>query len=230
MNEQNISEQQAAKLYDATHCNNYSEQLKEYWNNCDPEFAHLTNDKWRPSNKDIRKGHRSRINTFLEFAGLTKNYLEGKTVIDYGIGDGLLGYVLLNKYKIGKYVGIDVSTRTLETAAKNLNKFKDKIVLQETPVDFYKFNASALISAACIQHFPTKEYLDDFAINILKAGIPNLMLYIRYSNIEKFEPNHPAIACTTNSLDMMLRLPGYTLKYESKPASNGYQYLILSSE
>merc|ERR1712054_724583 len=45
---------------------------------------------------------------------------EGKTVVDYGIGASHLGTYLFKEGNIGKYIGIDISQKSLDAAAANL--------------------------------------------------------------------------------------------------------------
>ena len=89
----NISKTQRDSLLNAHKCEDYSKNPSKFWENCDPEFAHLVADKWRPPRQGIIAGHLRRLDILKQF--MPGNGFKELTVIDYGIGDAMLGYVLL---------------------------------------------------------------------------------------------------------------------------------------
>ena len=204
----------------------YNKNLVKHWEECEPEFAHIEAKKWRGGREQVFIEHR-------EKAELLKKYaeLDGASVLDYGIGDGFFGYVLFDEYSLSKYIGVDIAKRTLNTAASNLAS-SDKgwvFVLDQTPADFKQYKPDIITSFACIQHFPNKEYLDEFCDNITKANPSVVMLQIRNAkNGEYFNSNLPALACITTPKAISKRLPNHKIVYRSKIIDNGYQTVILS--
>lgn len=96
-----------------------------------------------------------------------------KSVLDYGCGGGWLGKYLLEKYFIKRYIGIDVAQRSIDFAKNNLPKSKAQVIKIEPwemlkPISRKKIDI--LVCVACMQHFPTQEYLDEWLnqVNNLK--------------------------------------------------------------
>lgn len=88
----------------------------------------------------------------------------GKIIVDYGCGGGWLGKFLFEKTAIKKYIGVDVAERSIAFAKNNLPKTKTKVqLIKIEPWDQLIFlkrkKIDILVSVACIQHFPTQEYL-----------------------------------------------------------------------
>ena len=201
---------------------NYPSDLKKHWEECELEFAHLEAKKWRGGEEQVFSEHREKANLLLK-----ETKIEGATLLDYGIGDGFLGYVLLKEYGLGRYVGVDIAERTLDTARKNLSNNDWDVALGLVPQDFAQYNPDIITSFACIQHFPSKEYLDQFLENVVNASPSVVMLQIRNGKCgEKFSSDQPALACITTPWLLGKRLSGYKIKYRSKVADNGYQTVV----
>lgn len=203
----------------------YKQCLTKHWEECDPEYAHLEANKWRGGEAQVFSEHRLKADLLKQHVNL-----DGLTILDYGIGDGLWGCVLLSEYNIKKYVGIDIAKRTLDKAHSNLSEKGWSFKLEQTPANFLKYKPDVITSFACIQHFPDCAYLDDFCHNILNAAPSIIMLQIRRSDKweENFSPNTPSLACTTTPKHILDRLPHYKFLYRSEIASNGYQLFIMS--
>lgn len=144
------------------------DKVKQFWDTCVESYAHLSK-----SISDSEKYHYG-----LACNGISKE-LANKTVADYGIGGGYLGEYLFKNFNISKYIGIDISERSIEKASGNLSEFASRCAFALVPVDFSELNADFLFSLACIQHFPGKEYVENFFKSINSSGIPNVILQIR---------------------------------------------------
>lgn len=206
--------------------NDYSSDLKKHWEECELEFAHLEAKKWRGGKEQVFKGHREKANLLLK-----KIKVGGSTLLDYGIGDGFLGYVLLKEYGLGKYVGVDIAERTLTTARKNLSNPDWDVELGLVPQDFAQHNPDIITSFACIQHFPSKEYLDQFLENVANASPSVIMFQIRNGEHgEQFSPDKPSLACLTTPSLLGKRLSDYKINYTGKVLDNGYQTVVYSKK
>lgn len=191
-----------------------------YWNNADKFISHLDYNYTRHAFPVWEKYFLSSID------------FNDKTVIDYGIGGGFLGQILLNKYNIAKYIGIDISQRQLEEAKKNINNDKTEFLL--CPVDLSTIDADILISQSVIQHFPTETILIDFLKNVNNSMCHTLILQIRYGELTKFSNNYAnkknvLYACYTNQQFIANYLPNYCIKSESDiNTKTNYQNLIFT--
>lgn len=156
-----------------------NEMIKKYWEHTRSNFAHIKYN-WEIIKGSRRENHfKSTIFKHIDFTN--------KVVIDYGCGGGYLGKYMFENYGIKKYIGIDVAERSLIASYEHLEKYRDKIKLRLTPQDFKIFNADIFISLACIQHFPSVLYLDDFLENINGSNIEYVFLHIRYGIKTKYK-------------------------------------------
>jgi hypothetical protein len=187
--------------------------------------AHIKINQWLGSINDL--------NSFYDLC-IRDNNFENKTVIDYGIGGGYLGLYLFQNKGIKKYIGYDVAKRSIIATEKNLKEFENKelIYIEDVP-DFKK--ADYFISIAVIQHFPTKDYLDEFLDKLNKSGCKNIILQVRDGKTEFRKDVYKttdsiAWACHTNEDYINERLTNYTLTYNSgvvnKAKSKILQYKI----
>lgn len=129
--------------------------------------------------------------------------LKKKVVIDYGCGGGLFGKYLKTK-RIDKYVGIDISERSLTAAKKLLGK--EAILIKIDPYEFPDLSiltADYLFCMNVIQHFPSKEYLDGWLDNINRSGIKNIVLQCRHGEMY-FQPDPYK---TTHEINMANTIP-----------------------
>jgi SAM-dependent methyltransferase len=192
-------------------------KMRDFWEKCKPTFSHVKTDKLR------QRWYSSFHKNVLQYLDL-----KDKVVIDYGIGSGHLGLALFNR-GIKKYVGIDIAQRSLDAAIELLGG-RGNMHLTLAPVEFMKFNADIFISLACIQHFPTQEYLDDFLRNIVRANIPVVFLQIRRGKKATFSNSYKSfgsvrLACITNAKYISKRLPGYELTHHHGTKKDNYQFL-----
>lgn len=198
-------------------------KIKNFWEECNTTFAHITTDDWL----------KSRENLFNLYARKIKYFnidLDGKKIIDYGIGGGHLGMYLLSNFKIKKYIGIDIAERSIISAKENLSSHEN-VELFLTPVSFRDLESDIFISLAVIQHFPSLEYLDDFLTNLNNSAAKELLLQIRYSKDNKFSKSYEThsdvrLGCQTSPEYLSFRLNNYRLEKKSNIENkNNYQYL-----
>ena len=192
-------------------------QPQEFWETCRSNYAHLK-PTW-----EITKGLTgfSRLKQFnLVFLDLID--FKGKTIIDYGCGGGFLGKYLAEEKGIKRYIGIDIADRSLiksEQMMRPIETCKSEFYLSEDIDDFAIFKADMFITVSCIQHFPDKEYLDDFLQRIDQSGIEWVILHIKlalhgnnaefYNNYSRPEKRGYGISCKISSEYIGGFLPNY---------------------
>lgn len=90
---------------------------------------------------------------------LQRHTWQGRRVVDYGIGAGLLGVEVLRR-GASHYFGVDISKRSLATATKYLKRHVPEAAgrwtLLPAPQSFRSFHADVFVSQAVIQHFPSE--------------------------------------------------------------------------
>lgn len=182
-------------------------EIQSYWDNADSNMAHLSYNYVK-----------SAFPVWEKYFLTSVDFID-KTVIDYGIGGGFLGQILLQKYHVKKYIGIDISQRQLNIAKKNINNDK-KTEFYLVPVDLQNFKADILVSQSVIQHFPTENILTDFLINVNKSQCNTLILQIRHNNITTFSNNYNSkhsvvYGCYTNLDFITPYLFNYFIKNKS---------------
>lgn len=184
-------------------------EVIDFWNKKAPSgYAHLN-----PEREFIESANSDFKRTIDEFF-LENVSIEGKTLIDYGAGRGHLGKYLL-AHGLEKYIDIDISERSLDVARENLKGTNSEFYI--TPISFSSLSANVFVSLACIQHFPSIEYLNDFLNNLNESGIRDLWLQIKWSDKTQAYDSYKkkkkyGIACLTNTDYMKRFLSKYTLK------------------
>jgi SAM-dependent methyltransferase len=193
--------------------------LKNFWENCNIKFAHIRN-------KEIYEPHyKQNVLPFTSF--------NNKTIVDYGIGKAHLGKLLLQKHNISKYIGIDISERQLKLAKENLKEFNNISLLSVT-VDFSTLKADIFVSLACIQHFPSLDYLKEFLNNINNSNIKEVILQYRDNDIDIFNPgnyetiNDVCYSCKLNLKTLLLYLDNYSLSGNKEDKRYSYRYIYLT--
>lgn len=201
-------------------------EIKNFWDSCDENFSHVSLSRHLPGYNKLTASWENNFISKIDF--------KNKKVIDYGIGGGYLGKYLLSKKECLKYTGVDISERSLSHSKKNLLEFKEKVALITDTCFYNSFNepSDIFVSQACIQHFPSSEYLINF-LNKINSILPNiLMLQIRHSAVTKFNSKYETeddvcYACLTNSDYLSKYLTKYKLKYSSDVLNkSNYQFLI----
>jgi 2-polyprenyl-3-methyl-5-hydroxy-6-metoxy-1,4-benzoquinol methylase len=205
-----------------------SNKVKDFWENCGSTFAHLTVDQWLKDKKSLFETYQS---NFLKFNIDPSN----KSIIDYGIGGGYLGEYLLSNYSINNYIGIDIAERSIKVAKDNLKEYNN-VEFHLSPMDFSKLKADLFISFAVIQHFPNKEYLEDFLKNLNSSNISELLLQIRHNRTTKFTDSYEShsdvrLGCVTNPSFISKILTKYKIQSKTNiQKENNYQYLYFTKK
>lgn len=157
--------------------------LRAFWDGADPGYAHIAYDK-------TYLGGEARLASAWTKAWLGRfaPWLVGARVVEYGIGGGLLGELLLRSYNVSHYTGLDISDRQLAHARARLGARwgPERFALlrvDELP-DLSALDAgppsTVLISQAVIQHFPSVAYFGRFAARIKAcASLSHAMLQVR---------------------------------------------------
>lgn len=198
-------------------------QIKSYWEKCGLDYAHLLDSGKRP--KDVLQRSFSKM-----ILNQLPYPLEGKTIIDYGIGGGFLGDLLFAKHKIEKYIGIDIAERSLDRAKQILHG--KNVRLYMAPQNFANFKADAFFTFACVQHFPSKEYLDDFLKNLQRSKIKLIAIHFRHHDETIFnnayvQGGNMGLACRTNIEYISSMLSGYKLYYLSTIEKKSYARSVI---
>ena len=89
----------------------YEKDMKHFWDHADARFSHIEYNGHLKSEAHLRATWEK------EWLGHFP-VLDRYSVMEYGIGGGLLGEHLLTTRGASHYVGIDISTRQLEHAAE----------------------------------------------------------------------------------------------------------------
>ena len=197
--------------------------VKDYWESCAFKYAHLNDGKERllRAGTPLEAIYKENFMDFIDF--------EGKVMLDYGIGCGVLGRYLFENRKLKKYIGIDIAARTLKIASHVLRKHP--VMLALAPQDMRRYKADILTCLACIQHFPDERHLQGFLENVNKSKVKYAVLQIRSAKKMIFnnayeEKGNIGEACLTNKKYISDRLTNYKLIKNSKVFPNKYQYLI----
>ena len=209
------------------------DNVKKFWDNCSPQFAHLKMD-----------GHLksfSYVSSFWEQEFICKTDFRNKIVLDYGIGAGFLGEYLFAKYKLKYYYGVDISDRSLNEAKKRLHNNRNKTLI-DTAQFYEKFEKQVdiIVCQACIQHFPSIDHLNAFLEKINNLKAQEIILQIAFSPKTRFAKNHydtiedVVRSCYTN----LEYIEPYLYNYQSKSVGpvgargmgKDYQYLIFKSK
>lgn len=205
------------------------EKVKKFWNN--PEQDGYAHRKYNYKNVRLIENDNSLTSSAKRHYDewISKINWIDKTVVDYGIGGGYLGKLLFIMEDIKKYIGIDISERSIEKAKEILQDWNTEFY--EPPVDFSLLNADIFVSMACIQHFPSYDYLVNFLQNINNSNVPVVMLQIRWGDETEFNNAYEygkgvGKACKTNFFFVSNILTNYTLIHEGEVHESRYQYLI----
>ena len=205
-------------------------EVKDFWENCDDTYAHLKANNYLKSEEVLFS------NWDKWYINELEKYTNFKSVLDYGIGGGLLAQHLSDKYNLERYVGVDISERQLKNTEDRLKKLPLKYKVHNTfttPYIFLNAKVDLFISQAVIQHFPDLNYLDSFLINVNESEIPVVALQIRYNKKTHFPISgdynsikNTAKRCHTNSDYISNILKNYELIWSGDIMKNKYQYLI----
>ena len=105
----------------------------------------------------------------------------GKRLVEYGIGEGYLGeYALLN-LSVAHYAGVDVSSKSLDAARRHLTgvRASGSWKLHAVGVTLSSLQPDVFVSQQVIQHFPSREYTDEFLAQVNSSGAAIAMLHTK---------------------------------------------------
>ena len=137
---------------------------------------------------------------------------DNKTIIDYGCGGAYFFKWLDKNYTIKKYIGYDISERSIEEAKKIVRTVK------KTPKKLEK--ADILCCFSVVQHM-TREQYNTFRSQIDNSNINKLFIQIRYNHKEEFKDS-----LTYRCSLAFIPLNNYRMISRSKTLDNGYQYQV----
>ncbi len=189
--------------------NQLAQNMRKIWNTTSPRNAHLG-----------ISGERTMLIQRYNELVIDKFPVRNKTIIDFGIGGALLGKLLLSKHNIKHYIGFDLSDRSIEKAKENLSKFDNKtlILLEKHVWSFKEYKPDVIVCLACIFHFPTVLYLNNFlsecniscaewlVLEIRNRGIGTVCHKTPYTSVES-----TLMACDTEPKYVMGKLTNYTI-------------------
>ena len=200
---------------------------RHFWETCDPVVAHVEITRHLSSEKKLVSQWERQFISLLDWEGLT--------VLDYGIGNGLLGQVLLGEKGASKYIGVDIAERSREAAKRKLSGKPADIISDE---QFYEseIQTDVFVSQACVQYFPTLRYLDAFLDKVLATQAKAIFLQIAYSPQTRVTRGISAPltidtvnrSCLTNVEYVLKRLPGYRCADRMAGTAGDYIFLALT--
>jgi len=197
---------------------NNMDKIQNFWETSDSNFSHLHTKLMDDPENNFMK--------FIDF--------KGKIVLDYGCGSAILGKTLFDQKGIIKYIGVDISKRSLEYSKNILKDYEQTELLHDS--DYYgdtKPECDIFISRACIQHFPDMEYLNNCLLKLKEISPEIIMLQIRNNgtNTCKDAPydsiKNIVSRCHTTPEYISEKIgDDYKLQHQSEIMKNGYQFLI----
>lgn len=150
------------------------DKYKNFWETCSPVFSHLSFDGHHHDSLEKNLYNKELREAFGKFD------FNDKKIVDFGCGGGLTSRFLFDNYKPRAYVGIDISDRSLAVAKERMSDHLDKCSFVPHDLNFKQHNADVFLCLACIQHFPSKNYIDNFFLNLNDSGIKDLILQYRF--------------------------------------------------
>ena len=146
------------------------DQLKQWWDKISPAtFAHRAKEQQVAYLPMWRRLWLDRI----------ADECAGKTFAEWGIGGGLLGEYALDNLSVAHYAGIDISSKSLESARKRLTSriaTGRSFSLHNTTVELRSLRPFVFVSQQVMQHFPSREYTDQFLAQVNSSGATIVML------------------------------------------------------
>lgn len=192
-----------------------AESMRKLWDNVNPRTAHFGDS-----------GERDEMFSIYAEKIISRVDVNDKTIIDYGCGGGLLGVYLLSNFGIKKYIAYDLSERSLSKARKNIGEnIKAEFNLVPIPHtwNFKEKNPDIFICLACVIHFPTKIYLDNFLQTVNNCGAQTIIIEIRndgkgtHFQEKPYHNSHSIIrACHTDYKYVKNILLNYELQHKTE--------------
>mmetsp|Transcript_35373 Transcript_35373/g.68021 ORF Transcript_35373/g.68021 Transcript_35373/m.68021 type:complete len:236 (-) Transcript_35373:269-976(-) len=215
----------ANSSYDMTP--DYEKNLAGFWNKVGKTYAHIDYGGYlKGEDQLIQVWEKSWLRNFSTQNG---NIFENATVMEYGIGGGLLGKHLLEKYNARHYIGVDIAERQLEEASKRLDdccRYKYSRVKVDgslNAADLQPFRIDVFVSQAVIQHFPSASYTRNFLGVLSQSRIPYLMLQVREGDARK-QGTSVTFAQLISRGMLEKHLPNYQMIWQSPRGRKGYVF------
>lgn len=166
---------------------------------------------------------------------------EKKQLLDIGCGGALFfEYLIEKEIVLEAYLGIDISERSIRKAKERISDYGEvwensSAMLMIDPVrglELIKENkCNIAICLNVIQHIPDKEYFALFFKMINQSKIKQVVLHYKYNEISLFQSapykttHEINLACYTNRKDIMMFLPNFKIKKETKSGENRFLFL-----
>mmetsp|Transcript_17738 Transcript_17738/g.38326 ORF Transcript_17738/g.38326 Transcript_17738/m.38326 type:complete len:247 (+) Transcript_17738:71-811(+) len=206
----------------------YEKNLSGFWNSVDKAYAHVSYNAGhlRGEARLIKNWEAHWLNHSQEQYG---NLFENATVMEYGIGGGLLGKHLLEKYNARHYIGVDIAERQLKAAAERLGaccRHKYSMVQVNgslNQADLKPFRIDVFVSQAVMQHFPSASYTRNFLGVLSQSRIPYLMLQVREGDARK-QGTSVTFAQLVSREMLEKHLPNYQMIWQSPRGRKGYVF------
>ncbi len=135
--------------------------------------------------------HRDQFAHYLRWTHILKEAKIGEVIVDFGSGKcNLLEVLYRNKFKCKQYVGIDIRSRTIESARekyKNVEwaKFEvEDLVNPQNGINFSSFEADKVCSFEVLEHVG-KQNADSFMENFIACGNKEAFYYISTPNFDE---------------------------------------------
>lgn len=186
--------------------------LNNFWETCDPKFAHLTPN-------------------FGFTNTLGAKYLEqmdwnAETVLDFGCGAGWLGEWLFQNAKIKKYIAVDIAKRQLDAAKSQLRQYADKcqfVLLPQTSLP----KADVVVAIAVLYHLPDEKSYHNTLQLLRSTDADRMLLQWRTNRKDRLLFTNGGVsisglkrACFTTTESILEHLPDYTATLIFGPATN----------
>ena len=211
-------------------------RFNNYWDTCDPTTAHL---EFPP--EDFTKGFNiyGGLEKWMDIAEerFGKKYeWDGSTVLDYGCGGGNLGQYMITRKKVSKYIGLDISDRSLSVASQKVNQPQAEFYREEE-VSFEQFSPDFIVCLAVIQHFPSFKYYKNWCERVNNSGAKDVIIQVRdlgdhaKSIGVKYEENDdPLLALRLSDECVVSDLTNYQVKWTEEAPNDGRSYKYFGLE
>jgi len=159
-------------------------EIEKIWETTNPITAHIKAEGYLISEEKV-------IERFIEI--LQGVDVQDKTVLDYGCGGGYLGKYLLGTGRIKKYIGLDIASRSVQSADERLKEYPNREIIKidiERIPEFINYPSDIFIALAVLIHFPTEEFVKEFLNKLNNSNNKLVILEIRDRGIgTKFKDN-----------------------------------------
>ena len=213
--------------------------LAKFWDTADPTFSHISYDRWLSSPQNLTKAWEKQW--LFRFSDL-----RGQSVVEYGIGGGLLAQHLFETRNISRYTGVDLSQRSINESRRRLRGLNVRLIRADAlDARLIKGKTDLFVSQAVIQHFESMSYFQNFLKQIELIKPTRVMLQTRHASTVQergkepprktmqwlpSKPGLPTLDQVQFSLSLptsafVKLLPSYQLKWQS-PVNPGNRYVF----